>query len=46
MISLSDIKCMVLKVMINKNNGLINKLDRNWRHSLIRKDSHLPFNEY
>ena len=30
--------------LINKNKSLINKLDCNWRHPLIRKSSYIPFN--
>ena len=32
--------------MINKDNTLINKLNRSWRHPLIRKYSRVPFNSY
>ena len=31
-----------LNAMINKNKSLINKLDRNWRHPLLRKCFHIP----
>ena len=31
-----------LIAFINKNKGLINKLDRNWRHPSIRKLNHVP----
>ena len=34
-----------LNVIINKNNKLINKLDRSKRHPLIRKYSHISFNK-
>ena len=33
-----------LNAMISKDETLINKLIRNWRHPLIRKYSHVPFN--
>ena len=29
--------------LINKEKNLINKLNRNWQHPLIRKYSHTPF---
>ena len=31
-----------ITVMINKNETLINKLDRNWRHLLFGKFNHAP----
>ena len=31
-------------MMINKSKTLMNILNRNWRHPLIRKYSHVPFN--
>ena len=33
-----------LNAMIIKNKNLISKLDRNKRHPLIRKNSHVQFN--
>ena len=35
-----------LIMMINKGKTIINKLNRNWRDPLIRKHSHVPFNNY
>ena len=35
-----------LNAMNNKKKGLINKLDSNWRHPLIKKFSQIPFNKY
>ena len=32
--------------MINKDNILLNKLDRRWNHPLIRKNSHVLLNNY
>ena len=31
-----------LNGMVNKNESLINKLNRNWRHPSIRKFTHVP----
>ena len=31
-----------LNAMVNKNKNLIIKLDRNWRHPLVRKFNHVP----
>ena len=33
-----------LILMINKDKTLVNKLNRNWTHHLIRNYSHVPFN--
>ena len=33
-----------LFAMVNKNKNFINKLNRNWRHPLIRKFEHVPIN--
>ena len=32
-----------LNAMVIKNKNLINKLDRNWRHLLVRSPNHVPF---
>ena len=34
-----------LNALINKDKSLINKVNRNWRHPLIRKLEHVPLNE-
>ena len=35
-----------INMIIAKNPQLINSLDRNKNHPLIRKYSHIPFNNY
>ena len=35
-----------LIMMINKDKTLLNKLNRNWRHPLIRRNSNIQFISY